>query len=233
MLLPGKPSAAAFFRRAVMSPSDSFERTKTLQRDSRAEFSSNEGFSVVAPMRVMLPFSMYGRNSSCWVLLKRWISSTKSTVLPPREALASASDMILLISGTPSLTADIDTNSAPVERAIIPAKVVFPVPGGPQRIIEGTLSASMACLRNFPFPRRASCPTYPSRVFGRILLARGSGSSVPVSNDVWVIREAPRGGRPSSPGSPAGAWRCTPRCRGSPAHSRSCPSGRPGGTASS
>ena len=42
-----------------------------LQRDNNAELISNEGFSVVAPMRVILPCSTYGKKASCCALLKR------------------------------------------------------------------------------------------------------------------------------------------------------------------
>ena len=40
-------------------------KTKTLQRDNRAELISNEGFSVVAPIKIILPFSTNGRKASC------------------------------------------------------------------------------------------------------------------------------------------------------------------------
>ena len=40
-------------------------------RESSAAFSSNDGFSVVAPMSVIVPSSMTGRNESCWPRLKR------------------------------------------------------------------------------------------------------------------------------------------------------------------
>jgi len=42
---------------------------------------SKDGFSVVAPMRMIVPFSTCGRKASCWALLNRWISSTKRRVL--------------------------------------------------------------------------------------------------------------------------------------------------------
>ena len=57
--------------------------TKTRQRDKSAPLTSKEGFSVVAPIRMMQPFSTKGRNASCWALLKRWISSTKTMVFSP------------------------------------------------------------------------------------------------------------------------------------------------------
>jgi len=45
--------------------------TKTLHLDKRAPFTSKEGFSVVAPIRIMLPFSTKGKKASCCALLKR------------------------------------------------------------------------------------------------------------------------------------------------------------------
>ena len=41
------------------------------------------GFSVVAPMKVTQRFSTAGSRASCWALLKRWTSSTNSTVCRP------------------------------------------------------------------------------------------------------------------------------------------------------
>ncbi len=53
-------------------------------------------------------------------------------------------------SATPEETADTGTNAALVLDAMIRASVVFPVPGGPQRIIEGRLSASTRRRRILP-----------------------------------------------------------------------------------
>ena len=58
-------------------------RTYTRLRDSSAEMISNDGFSVVAPIKRMLPFSTWGKNASCCALLKRWISSMKTMVRVP------------------------------------------------------------------------------------------------------------------------------------------------------
>ena len=53
-------------RRRIFSISsvDSLSKTITRQRLSRALFSLNDGFSVVAPIRVIVPFSTKGRNVS-------------------------------------------------------------------------------------------------------------------------------------------------------------------------
>ena len=55
-----------------------------MARDNSAELTSNDGFSVVAPMKVMRPCSTKGRKASCCALLKRWTSSTKRIVVAPR-----------------------------------------------------------------------------------------------------------------------------------------------------
>src|SRR3989344_111547 len=54
------------------------------------------------------------------------------------------------------------------------AIVVFPVPGGPQRMKEKRCCFSIATRSGFPGPTKCSCPTTPSRVSGRILAASGS-----------------------------------------------------------
>ena len=64
------------------------------QRETSAPITEWNGFSVVAPISVTRPDSTTGRSASCWALLKRWISSMKSTVRWPlrAEALARAHD---------------------------------------------------------------------------------------------------------------------------------------------
>ena len=91
---------------ATASPSRALS-TYTRARDSSALLSSKEGFSVVAPMKVMVPSSMWGRKASCWALLNRCTSSTNSTVgLPARQRHSRASSMAARISFTPESTAD-------------------------------------------------------------------------------------------------------------------------------
>src|SRR5580698_7578881 len=53
------------------------------------------------------------------------------------------------------------------------ASVVFPVPGGPQKIIDVESSFSMASRNGLPGPSRCFCPTNSSSVRGRILSASG------------------------------------------------------------
>ncbi len=54
---PFTVSASERFNSPTMSSTESGCSTKTFERESSAELSSKEGFSVVAPMSVMLPFS--------------------------------------------------------------------------------------------------------------------------------------------------------------------------------
>src|SRR6267143_4527869 len=54
------------------------------------------------------------------------------------------------------------------------AIVVFPHPGGPQRIIEGISFFSMKTLRGDPSPRRCCCPTKSSNRAGRTRSASGT-----------------------------------------------------------
>ena len=75
--------------------------------------SSKEGFSVVAPMKTTVPFSTWGRKASCWLLLKRCASSTKSTQSSPNSARRRfASATTSRISFTPESTAEIEKKQA-------------------------------------------------------------------------------------------------------------------------
>ena len=54
------------------------------------------------------------------------------------------------------------------------AKVVLPVPGGPQNIMDGILPVSKNFLIGPSFPTRCSCPTNSARVLGLYFDASGS-----------------------------------------------------------
>ncbi|MDT4859767.1 hypothetical protein FQZ97_942930 [compost metagenome] len=89
------------------SSSDSGCSTYTAARDSKAELTSNDGFSVVAPMNVNRPLSTCGKKASCWLLLKRCTSSTNRMVrwaVKPLRA-ASARSTASRMSFTPPSTA--------------------------------------------------------------------------------------------------------------------------------
>src|SRR5437764_6299392 len=66
------------------------------------------------------------------------------------------------------------TNLACVMSAMMWASVVFPVPGGPERITDGKRSALIARLNNFPGARMCSWPTNSSIERGRIRVANGA-----------------------------------------------------------
>ena len=190
--LPPKPRGSVSARRSssVSSPAERPCSTNTLHRDKSAELISNEGFSVVAPMRMMLPFSTKGRNASCCALLKRWISSTNRMVCSPKRRFASAVCITSLISLIPLVTALKSMKFAFVLLAMMRASVVLPTPGGPQNTMEGTRSPSMSCRSTLPSPRRCLWPANSSRVRGRILLASGRPVSVFPNNVCCIIRRA-------------------------------------------
>ena len=173
----------AFSRSRTRSASSNAFKTNTRQRESRAALTSKDGFSVVAPIRVMLPRSTKGRKASCWALLNRWISSTNRTVRIPMRRLCSAWFMTSLISLIPLVTALKLIKSAWVRPAMMLARVVLPTPGGPQKIMEEIWSFSISCRSILPGPSRCSCPTKCSRDAGLKRLARGA-LSVRLSNNV-------------------------------------------------
>ena len=123
------------------------------------------------------PSSTAGSSASCCALLKRWISSRKRIVRPPVPPSRSRARVITpRTSPTEAETADSSSNSAPVVSATIRASVVFPVPGGPYRIIEPTRSASIASRSAECGPRMCCWPTNSSSVRGRRRIASGATS---------------------------------------------------------
>ena len=161
-----------------MSSSVSGCRVSSSDRDSRGEITENEGFSVVAAMRMTQPFSTPGSRASCWALVKRWISSRKRIVVCPyRSRWVIASCMTSRTSFTPAVMAESSTNRRPEERAMAWARVVFPVPGGPQRMIDtapGELaSGSARATMGDPARSRWRCPATSSSDTGRMRTASG------------------------------------------------------------
>src|SRR5881296_2715694 len=57
---------------------------------------------------------------------------------------------------------------------MILASVVFPEPGGPQKMHDPISPRRISSPRGFPGPSRCSWPRNSSRVLGRILAAKGS-----------------------------------------------------------
>ena len=135
---------------------------------------SKNGFSVVAPISTMVPSSTCGSSASCCALLKRWISSTSRIVRVPFSRSAFASAIVLRMSATPASTALSVAKCDCVELAMMVASVVFPVPGGPHRMMEeNSRSLSMARRKRLPGPTIWDCPRYSSSVRARMRVARG------------------------------------------------------------
>ena len=74
----------------------------------------------------------------------------------------------------PEETAEKCTHRAPVLLARICAKVVLPLPGGPQRTKDLSWPLSAISVRIRPGPRRCFCPTNSPRFRGRIRSASGA-----------------------------------------------------------
>ena len=166
-----KCSADTARRRMVLILSgDNCSNITTREREIRGEITSNDGFSVVAPIKEMSPLSTWGRKASCCALLKRWISSTNRMVRICRFQFWRARSITFSTSAFLAETADTSTKSALTSLAIMRARVVLPVPGGPQKIREtgsplATIGRKMAIA--------LSCPTTSSSDFGRIRSANG------------------------------------------------------------
>src|SRR5690242_8931274 len=170
----GMAAVAARASNCASSGADSGCSTYTAARDSSALFTSNDGFSVVAPMNVRSPRSTNGRKASCCALLNRCTSSTNRIVLRPNcsrasSARATASRMSL----TPASTAEIATKSALNASAIRRASVVLPTPGGPHRIIECGLPAANATASGLPGASRCRWPITSAIDRGRRRSASG------------------------------------------------------------
>ena len=156
---------------------------------------------MVAPIRLTVPFSTQGSKASCWAVLKRCTSSMNRIVRrlwwASRSRAASTSARR---SFTPASTALRLLKWARVLPAMIRAKVVLPVPGGPCRIRFPTRSAAMARRSRRPGPRIASWPTKSSRLRGRIRSARGAMRRR-VSSRRWLNRSLTAVRAPPHPGA--------------------------------
>ena len=169
--LPSACSARSSSLARLSSPS--VWNTSTRARDNSAALSSKDGFSVVAPTRMTVPSSMTGRKESCWARLKRWISSTNSSVWRPLVRRSRAISNIFLRSATPEKIAEICSKASPVSPASSRATVVLPVPGGPQKIIEPSEPARIMRVSAPSSPVRCSWPTTSDSVDGRSRSASG------------------------------------------------------------
>jgi len=129
---PRSSSKTACSNNFLISWSLRLLKPKARERDNKGGFTSKYGFSVVAPIRITVPSSTWGKRASCWALLNLWISSTNRIVrwlYIPNLSLAFLTTSF--ISATPDVTALSWTKNALVVLAITLANVVLPVPGGP------------------------------------------------------------------------------------------------------
>ena len=127
----------------ISARSSAFSTTSRL-RERSAEFTSKDGFSVVAPISTMSPLSTCASSASCCALLKRWISSMKTMVRWPRRLRrSSAAASTTRSSFTPESTALSPSKCALVWLRMTCARVVLPEPGGPHRISERSASPSI------------------------------------------------------------------------------------------
>ncbi len=135
---------------------------------------SNDGFSVVAPISVTMPCSTAPNRESCCALLKRCISSMKRNgagVL--KNFCFLAWSMMSRTSFTPEFMADSVKSLRSSAVATNLASVVLPTPGGPHRMNEGTLPVSMNLRKTPSLPTRCACPMYSSSVCGLSRSANG------------------------------------------------------------
>ena len=140
---------------------------------------------MVAAISVTQRFSTPGSSASCWALLKRCTSSTKSTVSwPVATSSARAASIAARTSLTPAETAETSTKRRSVCWLTIAAMVVLPVPGGPQSSSDIDWSPSIRRRSGDPARAAAAWPTSSSRVRGRIRTANGA--------DAWVFASTSR-----------------------------------------
>src|SRR5450830_933959 len=111
---------------------------------------------------------------------------------PAFRRRARASSRMARISFTPDATAEADTKRDRVREAMSLATVVLPTPGGPQKIIEGGRSCSIARRRKLSDPTRAGAPSSSSRARGRIRSASGASAAGRSGSD------SPRSGKRES-----------------------------------
>src|SRR5262245_6166026 len=161
-----------------IAAASSDRKTSTRARDKSGALSSKDGFSVVAPTRMMVPSSITGRNESCCARLNRWISSTKSSVPCPNSRRRRASSKTFLRSATPVKIAEICSKCRSVAFASSRATVVLPVPGGPQNTSDPRERVASMRVSAPSAPSKWSCPTTSSSFCGLSLSASGRGASL-------------------------------------------------------
>ena len=136
--------------------------SKRWHLERMAGFMEWKGLAVVAPIRIILPFSTWGSSRSCLSLLRRCTSSQINTIWPLSLASAKMASRSFLLPLTALKRRQVLFN----ESAITLARVVLPVPGGPKKMDENISPFSTHFLI-IPFsPTRCFWPTMSSSVFG-------------------------------------------------------------------
>ena len=108
MLYSPNPSflSIAFFSIWYIFSSVNGSSLITIDLEINALFTSKYGFSVVAPIKITVPFSTYGNNASCCNLLNLCISSINNILFPIGFNMKFfVSSITFFISATPAVTA--------------------------------------------------------------------------------------------------------------------------------
>ena len=151
----------------------SFSSFITWHLDSKGEIIEKDGFSVVAPIRVITPFSICGKKLSCCALLNLWISSINSIVWRPSEKFCLAFSKIILKSFTPDRTADNSKSSVQNCLDTVLAIVVLPQPAGPQSIKDDNGFFFIILFKEPVFENIFSWPIISSKFLGLNFSANG------------------------------------------------------------
>ena len=133
---------------------------------------------MVAPISVTVPSSTSCSSPSCWVRLKRWISSMNRIGRRPRARCFLASSKLLLQVGHARPSPPTAPSAArPTSLASSRASVVFPQPGGPHRISDA--SRPRSSIRASGASGRSSCswPTSSASTVGRSRSASGRSAA--------------------------------------------------------
>jgi len=177
---PASPRSCARAEPRTSSSSSSLSSSRVISMDldNSGAMTLKDGFSVVAATRTTRRFSTPGNSASCCALVNRWISSRNRTVCRSYMSRSrAAASMTARTSLTPAVTADSSTNRRPAVFATRWARVVFPVPGGPQMIADrgpaGPACPSINRRSGLPGRRTSPWPRTSSRDRGRIRTASG------------------------------------------------------------
>ena len=211
--MPPRPRSSATARssRVPTAASSRACRPRTRLRESSGATTEKLGFSVVAPTSSTTRSSTAPSRASCWVRLKRWISSMNRTVRRGSAAARRrrATSMTPRTSFTPALRAESASKERPVAWEMRRASVVLPVPGGPWSSTDAGAAPSTRRRSGAPGVSRWSCPTTSSMVAGRIRTARGGRPASPWGAGRSSTTPRVTGRRSSSAGRRVGAGGAT------------------------